>query len=121
MPEPSQNKLVKKKFQKKVTDPYGKCEPANIKPWAKQHGEGALGPYAAQPHAVCQPKEDSIPQFPRPGPASFLSLPVGIPLAPRRHPWRDQHLQKGTKWGQLFVLGLPCWGGLNESCRLGGS
>lgn len=66
MPELSQNKLVKKKFQKKVTDPYGKCEPANIKPWAKQHGEGALGPYAARPHAVCPPKEDSIPWFPRP-------------------------------------------------------
>jgi len=45
MPEPSQNKLVKKKFQKKVTDPYGKCEAANIKPWAEQRWEGALGPH----------------------------------------------------------------------------
>lgn len=110
MPEPSQNKLVKKKFQKKVTDPYGKCEPANIKPWAKQHGEGALGPYAAQPHAVCQPKEDSIPQFPRPGPASFLSLPVGIPLAPRRHPWRDQHLGDRHKVGTTFRPGTSMLG-----------
>lgn len=45
MPEQSQNKLVKKKFQKKVTDPYGKCEAANIKPWAEQRWEGALGPH----------------------------------------------------------------------------
>lgn len=79
MHEPSQNKLVKKKFQKKVTDPYGKCEPVNIKPWAKRHCAGALRPYAAQPCVVCQSKEYLILQLQHPGPASFLSLPTGIP------------------------------------------
>lgn len=79
MPEPSQNKLVKKKFQTKVTDPCSKCEPVNIKPWDKLHRAGTLQPYTAWPHIVCPSEEYLILQLPHPGPASFLSLPMGIP------------------------------------------
>lgn len=88
MPEPSQNKLVKKKFQKKVTDPYSKCESVNIKPWAKRHRAGALRPYTAQPCIVCHSKEYLILQFPHPGPASFLSIAMGIPQSLGGHLWR---------------------------------
>lgn len=87
MPEPSQNKLVKRKFQTKVTDPYSKCEPVDIKPWAKQHHAGASWPYAAQPCVVCQYKEYLILQPPQPGPASFLLPLTGIPQFPGRNLW----------------------------------
>lgn len=121
MPEPSQNKLVKEKFQKKVTDPYGKCEPVNIKPRAKRHRAGALRPYAAQPCSVCQSKGYLILRCLHPGPASFLSLPTGIPQSPGRHLWRQRHPQKGTTQGDLFLPRLSFWGGPDQSHRLGGS
>lgn len=97
MPEHSQKQLVKKKSQKKVTDPYSKCEPVNIKLGAKRYWVGALQPYAAQPCVVCQSKEYVILQ------PHTQVLPAFCPS-----PWPSRSPQEGTYGGSSISKMVQC-------------
>lgn len=97
MPEPSQKQLVKKKSQKKVRDPYSKCERVNIKLGAKRHWVGALQPYAAQPRAVCQSEEYVILQ------SHTQVLPAFCPS-----PWPSHSPQEGTYGGSSIFKMEQC-------------